>query len=323
MKQKMKQEVEISSFDLRYESYRVKDKRAEKALLASILEHGIREPLQGVDTSDTSGTSGTRILLNGFKRYRCAVKLSIEVVPYTSLGSDEAFGIITLLRIANSRNLTIIEQAKLIDELNKVYKMNVAEIAQLLEKSKGWVGMRLGMIDQMSEYVMGKIFNGQFPAYSYMYSLRPFIRMNGTNKKEIDEFVGLVSGKDLSIRDLDILAHGYFNSASSDSNSDSDKDNDDFRQQLKNGDISWILSRLKEKEMMGAASDCTELERKVLRELENLRYFMGKITYHSNDSRLKSPCFRAQANSLLSSILKKMESFTRHLEVFHDRTRQT
>jgi hypothetical protein len=132
----MKQEVEISSFDLRYESYRMKDKRAEKALLASILEHGIREPLQGVDTVGTSGTSGTRILLNGFKRYRCAVKLSIEIVPYTSLGSDEAFGIITLLRIANSKNLTIIEQAKLIDELNKVYKMNVAEIAQLLEKNQ-------------------------------------------------------------------------------------------------------------------------------------------------------------------------------------------
>jgi hypothetical protein len=79
------------------------------------------------------------------------------------------------------------------------------------------------MIDQMSEYVMEKIFNGQFPAYSYMYSLRPFIRMNGTTKKEIDEFVGLVSGKDLSIRDLDILAHGYFNSASSNSDSDSDR----------------------------------------------------------------------------------------------------
>ena len=177
------------------------------------------------------------------------------------------------------------------------------------------------MIEQMSEYVMGKIFNGQFPAYSYMYSLRPFIRMNGIKKTEIDEFVGLVSGKDLSIRDLDILAHGYFNSGSSDLNSD--KNTDDFRQQLRNGDISWILSRLKEKETMGAASDCTELERKVLRELENLRYFMGKMTYHSSDSRLKSPCFCVQANSLISGILKKMKSFTRNLEVFHDRTRQT
>ena len=157
MKIEMLQEVEISGFDLRYESYRMKNPTAEKALLTSILEHGIREPLQGVDSPDSTGYSesrGSRILLNGFKRYRYAQKLSIKIVPYSSLGKDEAFGIITLLRIANSKNLTILEQAKLIDELNRMHKMNVAEIAQLLEKSKGWVSMRLGVIEQMSEVVM-------------------------------------------------------------------------------------------------------------------------------------------------------------------------
>jgi hypothetical protein len=237
--------------------------------------------------------------------------LSIKIAPYSSLGNDETFGIITLLRIANTKGLTILEQAKLIDELNKVHKMNVAEIAQLLEKSKGWVGMRLGMIEQMSECVMEKIFNGQFPAYSYMYGLRPFIRMNEIKKKEIEEFVCLASGKDLSIRDLDILAHGYFNGG------------EDFREQLKNGDISWALTHLKEKEKAGAADDCTELERRVLRELETLRDSMGKINYHSGDNRLKSRSFCAQAHSLLGGILKQMASFTRCLEVFHDRIRQT
>jgi hypothetical protein len=307
----MIQEVEIASFDLRYESCRMKNPTAEKALLTSILEHGIREPLQGVDSPESPGSRGSRILLNGFKRYRCALKLPIKIVPYSSLGSDEAFGIITLLRIANSKNLTTLEQAKLIDELNKVHKMSVSEIAQLLDKSKGWVGMRLGMIEQMSGCVMEKIFNGQFPAYSYMYSLRPFIRMNEIKKKEVEEFVCLASGKDLSIRDLDILTRGYFNGG------------EDFREQLKNGDISWALSHLKEKEKAEAGDDCTELERRVLRELEALRYCMGKITYHSGDNRLKSPSFCAQAHSLLGGILKQMVSFTRCLEVFYDRIRQT
>jgi hypothetical protein len=318
----MIQEVEISSFDLRYEGYRMKNPTAEKALLTSILENGIREPLQGVDieppeSPDSPESPGSRIriririLLNGFKRYRCAKKLSIDIVPYSSLGNDEAFGIITLLRIANSKNLTILEQAKLIDELNKVHKLSVAEMAQILEKSKGWISMRLGMIGQMSELVMEKIFKGQFPAYSYMYSLRPFIRMNEIKKKEIEEFVCLASGKDLSIRDLDILAHGYFDGG------------EDLREQLKNGDISWALNHLKEKEKAGATDDCTELERRVLREFETLRYSMGKINYHSGDNRLKSPSFCAQAHSLLGGILKQMASFTRCLEAFYDRIRQT
>ncbi|RZB35720.1 MAG: hypothetical protein SRB2_02847 [Desulfobacteraceae bacterium Eth-SRB2] len=53
-------------------------------------------------------------------------------------------------------------------------------------------------------------FSGHFPVYAYMYTLRPFIRMNGINKKEVDIFVSSVAGKNLSIRDIEILAHGYF-----------------------------------------------------------------------------------------------------------------
>jgi hypothetical protein len=89
----MVEQVEISSFDLRYEGCRMKNKAAERRLLCSIVEQGIRDPLQGVDAHQG------RILLNGFKRYRCAKKLSIGIVPYVSLGSDEAFGILELLLI--------------------------------------------------------------------------------------------------------------------------------------------------------------------------------------------------------------------------------
>ena len=43
-------QVEISSFDLRYERCRLKSDVTEKALLSSILDHGIRDPLRGVET---------------------------------------------------------------------------------------------------------------------------------------------------------------------------------------------------------------------------------------------------------------------------------
>jgi hypothetical protein len=146
-------QVEISSFDLRYERCRLKSNVTEKALLSSILDHGIRDPLRGVETE-----GGCRILLDGFKRYRCAKKLSIGIVPYHCLGKDEAFGIITLLRIANAKSLNILEQARLIDELKTIHKMSVSQIAGLLEKSNGWVGMRVGIIGQMSPAIMDKVF---------------------------------------------------------------------------------------------------------------------------------------------------------------------
>ena len=214
-------QVEISSFDLRYERCRLKSEVTEKALLSSILDHGIRDPLRGVETK-----GGCRILLDGFKRYRCAKKLSIGIVPYHCLGEDEAFGIITLLRIANAKSLNILEQSRLIDELRTIHKMSISQIAGLLEKSKGWVGMRVGIIGQMSPAIMDKVFSGQFPVYSYMYTIRSFIRMHAVSKQDVDVFVKSVAGKGLSIRDIEILANGYF------------KGGEGIRQQIRNGNIT-------------------------------------------------------------------------------------
>ena len=44
----MRQEVELSALDLRYESYRMKNPALEGRLLASIARRGIEEPLEGV-----------------------------------------------------------------------------------------------------------------------------------------------------------------------------------------------------------------------------------------------------------------------------------
>jgi len=41
-------EAEIHTISKKYESFRLRDKNREKYLLQSIMEHGIREPLQCV-----------------------------------------------------------------------------------------------------------------------------------------------------------------------------------------------------------------------------------------------------------------------------------
>ena len=87
----MSETVERSSLDLRFEGYRLRDEAAEARLLASISERGIEEPLGGVDTPQG------RVLLDGFRRNRCAAKLGLECVPYVSWGTDETLGIASLL----------------------------------------------------------------------------------------------------------------------------------------------------------------------------------------------------------------------------------
>jgi len=300
----MIEQIEISSLDLRYEDYRLKSKLVEKALLATIIEHGIRDPLQGVDLVG----DGIRILLNGFKRYRCAKKLNISIVPYNSFGSDEPLGIIKLIRISNSKSLNILEQAKLIDELQNVHGMCNDDIAGLLEKSKSWVSVRSGILGEMSEYVMKRVFEGDFPVYSFMYTLRQFIRMNSIPQKDIDEFVKAVSGKGLSIRDIELLAHSFF------------KGSDDFRQLIKKGNIIWGLNRLKES--AAATTGCTKAEQSMLRELEKVQSYMQRIIYRIKDERLGNDAFHAQAALLSKGILKVIGSFSKAVRAFHERCEQ-
>ncbi len=300
----MIEQIEITCFDLRYEGYRMRSKVAEKKMMESILEQGIRDPLQGINISN-----GSRVLLDGFKRYRCAQKLNIGIVPYHSLGSDEPFAIVKLLRIANAKSLSIIEQARLIDELRNSHNMTVSEIAGLLERSKGWVSMRVGIISEMGEVVMTKILRGDFPVYSYMYTLRSFMRMNSMKKKEIETFVKSVAGKRLSVRDIEMLANGYF------------KGGDDIRQQIENGNIEWGLNRLKETSQQ--AIGCTDVEQRFLKDLEITQKYMQRVTNKSKYDGYKTASFYAQVNLLSGGIERRIPLFRKTIKELHDKSRQT
>ncbi|MBC8550276.1 MAG: chromosome partitioning protein ParB [Candidatus Brocadiales bacterium] len=292
--------VEIFKIDLQYENYRMKNEVVERKLFDLINQKGILEPLQGITRNQEY------VLLNGFKRFRCARLLNIKVVPYTSLGSDEAECIIKLIRGSNAQSLTILEQAKLIEELRSVHKMCVSEIAEMLERSKSWVSMRTGIINEMSPIVSNNIFSGKFPVYSYMYTLREFIRMNSITKEEIDKFVNSVSGKKLSIRQISQLAHSYF------------RGGDDLRQQIEKGKISWVLNTLSDSKQ--DKTDCTEIERNMLRELEIVQKYIQRVTHKSNDNRYKSKAFYAQANLLSGGILRELNNFEKSIRGFYDRT---
>lgn len=294
--------IEISSIDLRYECCRMKSNYAEKLLIDSILTHGIREPLQGVDAED-----GVRILLNGFKRLRCARKLGIGIVPWQSLGNDLSVGILELLRISNAKSLTILEQARLIDELQSVQGMSGADIAILLERSRAWVSVRTGIIKEMSDCVMDKLFSGQFPAYAYMYTLRQFMRINKVSKKDVDDFVCAVAGRGLSIRDIDMLANGYF------------KGSDAIRGQIQSGNIAWGLEKLKASS--AGATDCTQPEQNLIKDLEVAQKYMQRVACKSSDNRFKTPSFKAQASLLSGGILKQLQVFEKAVRELHDRFR--
>lgn len=299
----MTQEKELSVLDLRFEGYRMKAAGVEGRLLSSIAQRGIQEPLEGVDLEDT-----TSVLLNGFKRYRCARKLQIHAVPYVSLASDEVIGILKLLRTSCDKTLSILEQARFIDELKNVRQMCVAQIAQQLSVSKAWVSMRLGLLAQMSPAVSQRLFSGAFPVYPYMYTLRQFMRMNGVTKKQIEEFVVATSAKGLSVREIEQLAHGFFRGPAS------------LREQILQGNLALPLAQMNQ--VRADPDGCSEFERVMIKDLEITQKYMMRVMGKSQDSRLKSRVFHAQSHLLCGGILSRNTAFIQTLNKLHDRSGQ-
>jgi len=298
----MAREVELVSLDLRYESFRLKQAALEERLLASIAQRGIEEPLEGVAVKESN------VLLNGFKRYRCARKLRLATVPYSSLGPDEVVGILSLLRTSNNRSLSILEQAAFIDELKRARQLSVAEIAAELTRSKAWVSVRVGLIAEMSGPVRRQLFAGAFPVYSYLYTLRQLMRLNGVRAEQVEEFVAALSGKGLSVREVEQLAHGFFRGPES------------FRQEILKGNLALPLERMRQ--VSQSSDGCSEFERILLGDLELTQKYMQRVMGKSQDKRLESRAFHAQCHLLTAGILSRSRAFLDTLKQLHDRNGQ-
>ncbi|MCX6844413.1 MAG: chromosome partitioning protein ParB [candidate division WOR-3 bacterium] len=295
-------EIELSSLDLRYEGYRMRNRADEARLLASICERGIVEPLAGVEVERRP------VLLNGFKRWRCARRLGLATAPYVSLGEDAALGIVALLRVSNDRALSILEQAGFVDELKRLHGMNVAQLAEALSRSKAWVSLRLGLLAEMSPVVRGKLFAGDFPVYAYMYSVRPFRRINEGGRDAVDLFVTALSGKGLSVREIEQLAQGYFRGP------------EELREQIRSGNVALPLERLKPS--VARVDGCTPFEQAMLKDIDVAQKYMQRVMGKSADRRLQSAAFRVQAHLLLAGVLSRSPAFFESVRQLHDRCGQ-
>lgn len=296
-------EAEVNTISTKYESFRLRDKNREKFLLQSILQHGIREPLQCVQGNGVQ----RYILLDGFKRLRCSYKLRLHMVPVVSLGTDEVSSILQFIRVSTERSLSTLEQAHFVDELHTRYGLTLSDIAERLERSKAWVSVRLGILEEMSQVVQEAVFSGRFPVRSYMYTLRQFTRVNGIAGTQIDRFVHCVSGKGLSTRDIEKLAYGYF------------RGGDRLKHQIEEGNLSWTLRQMRKSEPACQAEEgLSEAEWSVIRDLELAQKYMSRIHRGLTREELRSQAFLARAMLLVEGLLDRVDRFQAQLRSFYE-----
>jgi len=298
----MIQQCPIKKLDTRYEGLRLKDKRREKELLSSIVEEGIQSPLFVTSHPD----SQNHVLLDGYKRKRCAESLNLDEVPILILGENIPTSLLRFLKLNSSSGLATLEEASFIDELHGTYGLSISEMAHRLGKSTAWVSVRLGLLSRLSLEAKTQIFAGRFPVRSYMYSLRKFTRVN---KKEVDNFIQNVSGKSLSIRDIDILAKEYF------------KGSPLLKAQIQQGNLDWTLQQLKTDQKMPTCTAEEDEQKAFLKNINIIIACMSKVQTALCVSSSES-LYSKHVHRTIKRLINQANNFTIELEAFYVRHRQ-
>lgn len=190
----------------------------------------------------------------------------------------------------------------MIEELKNVHMMNVPEIAKRLERSSSWVSIRLVFLKETTPYVKEQVFQDKFPARSAVYTLRQLTRVGHLSPYDVDSFVKSVSGKGLSARDVDFLANAYF------------KGGDAVKKQIKNGELSFAINKMKAIEM--SHIKLGDNENKILNDLEIVQKYIARLNYKLPNIKSESNQFISMANLLTEGILSKINTFIKVLTAF-------
>lgn len=165
----------------------------------------------------------------------------------------------------------------------------------------------MNVLSEMSSAVMDQILSGRFPLYSYIYTLRSGRRLTeSASKDEIEKFVHAVSGKGLSTREIELLAHGYFRG--------------NMRSAIEEGHLGRCLAQMRQQEVP-LGSDLNDREKRVLSDLGFLRDLLRRLPTRLGEKRLGSKSFYMEAEVLVMGILSVWSNCEKSLRSFYDRCR--
>ena len=251
------------------------------------------------------------VLLDGFKRFRCARKLGYTCLPAIIIAQDVLAGIYQLIRQSETTSLNSIEEACLIDVLHNQYSLSASQIAHKLGRSNSWVSLRLGLRAEMSDTVREKILSGAFPLRAYMYCLRKFTRVKA---KDVDAFVLALSSKGLGTRDIFLLAHTYFVIGA-----------EVVRKQILTGNIDQTLRMLKTTiKDRGARGKFDGMESALIDDLEECRKHIDCVVAKAETAfTWKNPQFALRMNLLCAVLIGREKKFFKIVKRFYDQSGQT
>ncbi len=175
-------ELNVAALDVRYDGLRVRDRRREAQLMASLEEHGQQDAISVIAEGD-----GRWIVVDGHKRVRALRRLRRDVAKAVVLEMPPAEALAAVYRSGSGPSYNAVEEGWLVYELHRVGKWDLGKTAVSIGRSKSWVSGRLGLVEILPEAVLEGVRSGKIGAYAATRYLLPFARANGGTCERLAE----------------------------------------------------------------------------------------------------------------------------------------
>lgn len=194
-------ELNLSALEERYGRLRARDPRRQARMLASIEEHGQRDPITVVTEGE-----GRFIVIDGHARVRALCRLRRDVVRALVVDMEPAEALAAAYRASSSRGYNAVEEGWLVYELHRVWKWDLGKVSAAMGRSRSWASRRLGLVEALPDTVLEGVRCGKLGAWSAMKHLLPLARANGPACERLAEKVMEAA---LSSREVGLVC-GYF-----------------------------------------------------------------------------------------------------------------
>ena len=195
-------EVELDALDLRYGKLRARRPAVEKRLMTSLEEAGQHSPVIVVAGEEP----GRWVLIEGRKRVRALKRLKVEAVKAVVWELAPAEALIAAYQLQDGTGYNALEEGWLVWELVRGAGLSLAEVGRRLERSKGWVSGRLGLIEGLPEQVLEGVLSGRIGAYVATRYLLPFARANASDCEKLAQ---KIMEQEFRSREVEALCQHY------------------------------------------------------------------------------------------------------------------
>jgi ParB/RepB/Spo0J family partition protein len=188
-------DLEFQQLELRYERLRLPRPGRERQLLSSLAGAGQQVPIVVVADS----VAPRFIVIDGYKRVRCLRKLAQDTVLATRLDLGELEALVMSHQMSSADGETALEQAWLLDELERRFGLTQDQLARRFDRSVSWVSRRLALVRELPDSVQERVRSGEIVAHGAVKYLVPLAR---AKRSDCEGLVAAVADARLSSRDL-------------------------------------------------------------------------------------------------------------------------